>query len=234
MIQAIERGEEVEMLLDVTMTVIRLPGHQLLLHSPIPFDRALAQEISCLGDVAGLIAPNLNHYLFVPEWANHFRSANVYHTPPAGGTSLAEKFKEFVDPKRLIDLGSMKEGFEDVEYRLLEGAPLNFNETVFFHRPSETLITSDAFYGGYKPEDPHLSWFCRMWFKLMKGSWKNNELPVYRASQVKEGGDIEAVHNSIKSMTQDWPFSQIICAHGTNPYTTNPKDSFRMPWLAFK
>eukprot|EP01138_Halocafeteria_seosinensis_P003162 gb/GECG01003235.1/.p1 GENE.gb/GECG01003235.1/~~gb/GECG01003235.1/.p1 ORF type:complete len:134 (+),score=22.72 gb/GECG01003235.1/:1-402(+) len=32
MIQAIERGEEVEMLLDVTMTVIRLPGHQLLLH----------------------------------------------------------------------------------------------------------------------------------------------------------------------------------------------------------
>lgn len=138
-------------------------------HSPIPFDHALAQEISKLGEVTGLIAPNLNHFLFLADWAEHFKSARVYCTPAAAGTSLAEKLRDRVASERLVDLGSSENTFEGLEQRLLEGAPVNLNETIFLHRPSETLITSDTFYGGYNPEDPHLSWFCRvrgLWLKL--------------------------------------------------------------------
>ena len=60
------------------------------------------------------------------------------------------------------------------------GAPLNMNEFLLLHLPSKTLIASDGFYGGYgQAETP--SWFCRVWFKLMKQeSFRNMSLPIYR------------------------------------------------------
>ena len=62
----------------------------------------------------------------------------------------------------------------------VRGAPLNMNEFLLFHSPSKTMIASDGFYGGYVPEETP-SWFCRVWFKLMKqGSFRKMSLPVYR------------------------------------------------------
>ena len=74
--------------------------------------------------------------------------------------------------------------------RLLEGAPLNMNEFLFFHRPSSTLIASDAFYGGHT--DPETTWFQRLWFKLTKaGSFRACRLPVYRTVRVKTDGCVK-------------------------------------------
>ncbi len=50
------------------MTVVRLPGPKLLLHSPIAAAPDLVREVKALGPVAYLVAPNRLNHLFVGEW----------------------------------------------------------------------------------------------------------------------------------------------------------------------
>ena len=46
------------------MTIVRLNGGSLLLHSPIPIDAALKREIDALGPVRHIVCPNLFHHLY--------------------------------------------------------------------------------------------------------------------------------------------------------------------------
>jgi hypothetical protein len=56
------------------MTVVRLSNGDLFLHSPIKFDRALAEELEKLGSVRHLISPNQFHYAHIGEWAKPLRT----------------------------------------------------------------------------------------------------------------------------------------------------------------
>lgn len=47
------------------MTVVRLPGGDLWLHSPIPIGAELRRELEALGRVAYLVAPSKTHWLFM-------------------------------------------------------------------------------------------------------------------------------------------------------------------------
>ena len=55
------------------MTIVRLSGSKLLLHSPIEETPELVREVRALGTVAHIIAPNRLHHLFVGEWQEIFR-----------------------------------------------------------------------------------------------------------------------------------------------------------------
>jgi hypothetical protein len=63
------------------MTVVRLPGGKLLLHSPIAADPDLVREVTALGTVAYIVAPNLLHHLFVGEWQQACPDASTYVAP---------------------------------------------------------------------------------------------------------------------------------------------------------
>jgi len=122
---------------------------------------------------------------------------------------------------------------ESLEARLLEGAPLNMNEFCFHHKPSSTLIASDAFYGGHTQAET--TWFQRLWFKLTKaGSFRACRLPAYRTVRVKTDGDVQALLTCVDGMVEDWNFKQIIFAHGTNPYTDDACKAFRDSWYVLE
>src|SRR3569833_3376996 len=55
-------------LLPVRMTVIRLKRGGLLLHSPVPYSRALRQELKLLGRIEFLVAPSIAHWMYVKQW----------------------------------------------------------------------------------------------------------------------------------------------------------------------
>ena len=57
------------------MTVVRLSGGDLFLHSPVRFERRLADEFNKLGRVRHLISPNQFHYAHIGEWADAFPDA---------------------------------------------------------------------------------------------------------------------------------------------------------------
>jgi hypothetical protein len=63
------------------MTIVRLVSGELFLHSPTQLTGALQSEISRLGCVRFIIAPNRVHYSWIPEWRTAFPSADVYFAP---------------------------------------------------------------------------------------------------------------------------------------------------------
>merc|ERR1719347_785803 len=136
--------------IDTTTTVIRLQDGSLVLHSPAQATGQLIFEIARLGTtVSAIIAPNLQHWLGCASWAALFPQAKVFVAPEAEGESLLEKL-QMEDSDRAVVLskrGSLFNG--QLEYRLLEGAPLMLNEIVFFHTQSSTLLVADAYYSGH-------------------------------------------------------------------------------------
>src|SRR5688572_6888420 len=62
------------------MTLIR-SGGKLFIHSPVALDSTLTSEIEKIGPVEAIIAPSKMHDLYLKEWANHFQSARLLHSP---------------------------------------------------------------------------------------------------------------------------------------------------------
>ncbi len=117
------------------MTVIRIGG-DLWLHSPTSVSAALLAQLDALGTVAWLVAPNSYHYSHIAAWAAAYPAAECHVSPdlmprfidlPRGALPLDEAppahWTEVLDQFQ-VDLGS-------------------FVETIFFHRPSATLIVTD-------------------------------------------------------------------------------------------
>ena len=59
------------------MTLIRLPGGKLVVHSPTALTPDLAQEVKALGEVADIVAPNKIHYWWVRDWAEAYPKARI-------------------------------------------------------------------------------------------------------------------------------------------------------------
>ncbi len=63
------------------MTVIRLVGNSIILISPIKLESQTQENISKLGTVKYIIAPNLFHYLYLQEAKNIYPQAQVLVVP---------------------------------------------------------------------------------------------------------------------------------------------------------
>ena len=63
------------------MTLIRLPGGKLVVHSPTALTPDLAQEVNALGEVADIVAPNKIHYWWMRDWAEAYPKARILAAP---------------------------------------------------------------------------------------------------------------------------------------------------------
>jgi len=181
------------------MTIVRLPGARLWLHSPLSRSPELAAEIDRLGTVEWLVAPSCFHHVFVGEWhASH----------PAAGLWVAPG----LEAKRpdLAIAGVLGEapppGWAGVLDQVpLRGFPLS-NEVVFFHASSATLIATDlAFNVG--PSSPALTRFA---FRLGGAYGRLSSTRVERLLI----RDREAFRRSLERILA-WPFSRVVVAHGS-------------------
>ena len=91
--------------IDTTTTVIQLQDGSLVLHSPGKATENLVQEVQKLGTkIAGIIAPNLQHWLGCQSWANLYPEAIIYVAPAAEGECLLEKLGLESSPRaRVLD-----------------------------------------------------------------------------------------------------------------------------------
>jgi hypothetical protein len=180
------------------MTVVRLPGAKLLLHSPITATEELVREVETLGQVAYLIAPNRFHHLSVGEWLRACPEATAYVAP-----GLDEKRPDLKITGVLSD--EPEPGWAGtIDQVLVRGFPLA-NEVVFFHRPSSTLIATDlAFNVG--PSSPALT---RLAFRLGRAYGHLSPTLLERLFV----RDRSAFRRSLESMLA-WPFERVVVAHG--------------------
>ncbi len=180
------------------MTVVRLPGPKLLLHSPIAASDELVREVKALGPVAYLVAPNRFHHLFVGDWQRACPDAAIYAAP-----GLDAKRADLAIAGELSD--EPEPGWKGVlDQVLLDGFPL-VNEVVFFHRSSATLIATDlAFNVG--SNSPRLT---RLAFRLA-GSYGRLAPTLVERLFVR---DRAAFRHSLERILE-WPFERVVVAHG--------------------
>ncbi|HEY0846847.1 MAG TPA: DUF4336 domain-containing protein [Noviherbaspirillum sp.] len=118
------------------MSIIRLESGGLWLHSPIPISDQMREQLAALGEVKFIVAPSKTHHLFVSDCVSAYPQARLF-----GARGLPAKRP---DLKSMTALGSAVEPeWEDNFVQIFfDGIPFG-NETVWFHKPSQTLILTD-------------------------------------------------------------------------------------------
>ena len=122
------------------MAVVRLPGGDLLLWSPVEPTQKLRSEIDALGPVAHLVSPNRVHYAHIGVWKNLYPAAMAWASP-----GVRERARlQGVAVTFGADLGDVPDGAwkESVDQMVFRGSRF-LEEVVFFHRASRTLIVAD-------------------------------------------------------------------------------------------
>ena len=135
------------------MTVVRLANGDLFLHSPIRFDDDLASRLRELGTVRHLVSPNQVHYTHIGEWARAVPSAITWASP--GVRKRARARGTDIHFTRDLAFEAPAEWRREIDQTLFPGG--YFKEFVFFHRPSRTLIVTDAII------DLELGKLCEPW-----------------------------------------------------------------------
>ncbi|NKC01728.1 MAG: DUF4336 domain-containing protein [Pseudomonadales bacterium] len=121
------------------MTVVRLSSGQLWVHSPIAWSDEVERFVDGQGgDVVALVAPNKFHYLYLDVWREHHPEAVVF--------AEADLKKKVPALQEAEDLDQTPPALwsDDIDQLVIDGHRL-FQEAVFFHRPSRSLIFTDLF-----------------------------------------------------------------------------------------
>ncbi len=180
------------------MTVVRLPGRKLLLHSPIPATADVVREVKALGPIAYLVAPNKLHHLFVAEWQRACPEASLYVAPgldtKRADLSIAGVLGDESEP-----------GWRGVVDQIVLGGFPFANEVVFFHRPSATLIATDLAFNVGSRSPP----LTRLFFRLA-GTYGRLSPTLLERLMVR---DRTAFRHSLERILE-WPFERVVVAHG--------------------
>lgn len=122
------------------MVVVRLPSGKLWVWSPIAPDQGLRQELDRLGPVAHLVSPNAIHYAHIPAWAELYPAARCWASPGVEKRAASQRIDVAFDAG-LEDAGASD--FEEaIDIAIMRGSRA-FDEVIFFHRASRTLILAD-------------------------------------------------------------------------------------------
>ena len=118
------------------MTVLRLNGGRLLLHSPTRITEALVSQITAIGAPNWIVGPNRLHYWWIPDWKARYPAAQVFIAP---GIVRRAAGKRDVKGRSLKETPLPWAG--EVDTLAAGGGYLD--EFAFFHRASRTLILTD-------------------------------------------------------------------------------------------
>jgi hypothetical protein len=184
--------------LGARMTIIRLAGARLLLHSPIARSPELAEQVERLGSPSFLIAPNRFHHLYAGDWQSAHPSARLYVAPGV------EAKRPDLEISGVLGDDALPDWSDVLDQVPIRGFPLS-NEVVFFHRPSRTLVASDLAFN-VSAGSPALT---RIAFWLMGAYGRLSCTPLERMSIQ----DRAAFRDSLSRILR-WPIARIVVAHG--------------------
>jgi hypothetical protein len=179
------------------MTVAQLNDGSLVLHSPIPINDALARSLADLGPVQHIIAPNAFHHVHLTQVLERYPNAAVY-----GPRALAAKRTDL----SFADLTSRTSSdWSEELVPLLHGGAPKFDEVVFLHTATRTLLVTDYFFNIRECRGWLTPWVLRS-----SGAYKKYAQSRWYRWIVK---DKAQARESAEQMLA-WPFERIVPAHG--------------------
>lgn len=178
------------------MTVVRLGGGGLFVHSPVSLDDATRRAVDALGEVRAVVAPSLFHHLHVGQWMAAYPKA-VYEACPG----LEWKRPDLAFTGVLADepLGVWSKDLEQVYF-----SSRRENEVVFYHPKSRTMICADALLNLYS----HASRSTRILARLMGNTAPGTGWPERLMIR-----DRQVARRQVDRILA-WDFDKIILAHG--------------------
>lgn len=179
------------------MTVVRLHNGGLWLHSPVPLSSALRSQLAELGEVEFIVAPSKTHHLFVGEYLEAFPQARLFGAP--GLSAKRPDLKGMQELRTEIE----PEWQSDLEQIFFAGIPFG-NETVWFHKASQTLILTDLcqWWQG------DLSFSARFYASL---TGVRQQMAVPKTIRLLTR-DKQAAHQSAQKILA-WPIQRVVMAH---------------------
>lgn len=178
-------------------TIVQLSDGSLLLHSPGPLSEQDCADIDALGTVSVLLAPNLEHFLFLADAAARWPDAQLWVAPGCP----AELPR---DARTLDDLdGAPWADTLDTFY--VDGMP-RLREFVFLHRPSKTLIITDISFN-IRSRD---RWWERALLSVMGAYGKLGPSTLFKSHFLQ---DRAAFKVSLDRVLEE-DFEQIVLPHG--------------------
>lgn len=168
--------------LPVRMTVVRLAGGGLLLHSPTRFSFALKSALDALGRIEHIIAPNAVHWMFVKEWQRHLPEVTTWGAPGLRARRAVQRAGVTLD--RDLGTHAPEAWSPDIEQIIVPGAG-GFCEVALFHKASRTLILTDL----VQNLEPHkLPMPQRLLLAAAGSTAPDGRAPVHLRAAVKLGG----------------------------------------------
>ena len=180
------------------MTVVRLAGDRLLLHSPVALDTGLRAELDALGRVSFAVAPNRVHHLHAGEVATAYPGTRLWVAPGL------ERKRPDLRFEAVLGDDAPAEWRDEVAQVFFRGRPYE-NEVVFFHRASRTLVMCDLAFN-FGPRSPAPT---RILMKLLRsyGRFGPSTLDPLLIR------DRRAARESLERILA-WDFDRVIVAHG--------------------
>jgi hypothetical protein len=236
------------------MAVIALPSSSpgdlpdLWVHSPVPLDGPLQKAIDSIGDVKHIVAPNYEHVKYAGAWKRAYPDAEVWACPGMAVKEPSVPWSgEFAQGYRPKDFQSRRKQFDvtstttrantkmwdssiietlhvDIEINPFTRKPF-FNECIFYHKPSKSLIATDLFWNYPDASGVPNAQFGRddSWelapavSKIPLGSqlWKLGMdkvyLPFFDNCMVQDKDEYQAI---VRHIVDVWDVETVIPAHG--------------------
>ena len=189
------------------MTVVRLSGGELWVHSPIPLDETVQQFLGTLGGaVVALVAPNKFHHLFVSQWREAYPTARVF-----AEQTLKNRIAQLSDAE-CIGADAPDLYGDDIEQRVF-GNRL-FQEAVFFHKASRTLILTDLL---INLKIDKMKFLPALYLRLEGVVFPKGGLPRMFRWLMRDRRENRAMLETVRA----WSPQQITFCHG-EPFTEEP------------
>ena len=187
------------------MSVVRLSDGELVLISPVSLTEGLGDRLDELGTVAHIIAPNLFHHLFMGQAQARYPQAKVW-----GVEGLAEKRPDLKLDALLNAAGSFAGDLDYLPFKgfevILPRGIAAVNETVFFHRPSRTLILTDIAFNF----DDSSSLGTQLAARVL-GSYNSLKPTLLEKWGTRDRVKVEASVWQVLA----WDFERVVPAHGS-------------------
>jgi hypothetical protein len=189
--------------LRLRMTVVQYRDGSLWVHSPTKLSDELKSAVDELGRVAYIVGASNGHNLSLAQWQDAYPDAELHVS-----TGIPDR----VQLKSPILLNSANENPWQGELTLatMPSTPM-FNETVFLHHPSNSLIVTDLIqnHDASKPTGfgPRLA---KSLFGLLGFKGKCVAPPLKMGFMRKDKAEFSAFIEEVNG----WNFDKIIVTHG--------------------
>lgn len=188
--------------LPVRMTVIRLPGGDVLVYSPTRLTDELSRELTALGPVRHLVAPGTAHWTFLKDWQEAYPEART-------GAPPGLKRRRQVRRARLRFDHDLTSKPPDVWAGVLDQGLLRgggFEEVYLYHRPGRTLLLADLVQNLEPGRLPPLS---RLAMRLVRSTSAEIPLHVRLALNMRRDSVVPALWRMLAFKPE-----RVIFAHG--------------------